>query len=93
MEGRLVGGGDGKPMLGRHMVWAIRRIREKFSLVDERLDTISDVPVLRLTVVANLAALPATAGTNQWFRVTGDPAVYVGNGTGQALRKITTAVL
>lgn len=135
IEGRLVGGGDGKPMLGRHMVWALRRIREAFNTtdnridnleakvpiadarldaleatvpigdtrldaleinaadVDDRLDVIEAIPALRITIVANLAALPATANTNQWFRVTGDPAVYVGNGTGQALRKITTAVL
>lgn len=44
--------------------------------------------VLTVTVVANLGALPATANVRRWYRVAGDPAVYIGNGAGQPLTKL-----
>lgn len=71
----------------------VARLKEEGVALDARLDTIEDVQAIRLTVVANPAALPASAGVLQWYRVTGDPAVYVGNGAGQPLRKLTTGAL
>lgn len=69
------------------------RLKEEGDVLDERLETIEGAQVIRLTVLPNLAALPASAGVLQWFRVTGDPAVYVGNGAGVPLRKLTTGAL
>lgn len=63
---------------------------EAFALaVDSRLDTLEQAPVLQLNVVATIGDLPAAAGPRQWFRVQGDPAVYVGNGAGRPLTKLT----
>lgn len=53
---------------------------------------------ITLTVVANVAALPANARPTEWFRVTGGPAadqtaLFVGNGANQPLRRIPTSPL
>lgn len=46
-----------------------------------------------LTVVANAAALPATAGPRQLFRVVGDGGLYMGNGPNQPLTKLVPVPL
>ncbi len=53
---------------------------------------------LRVDIVQTVADLPASAGPRQWFRVVTGTAeertsVYVGNGSGQPLRKIPTLPL
>jgi hypothetical protein len=151
IEDLIIGGGDGHPIRGRHLLRVVRQLRQMFGQTDDRLDTIeqrardfaqqadgrldtleADVPVLdgrldtletnvpllgsRLTtdeaqmttlagrvttlenvavltlnVVATPAGLPASANPRQWFRVQGDPAVYIGNGAGQPLTKLVPA--
>lgn len=61
--------------------------QEKLAMVDGRLDAIEQ-NALRLTVVANVGQLPASAGFRQWFRVSGSQDVYVGNGAGQPLTRL-----
>lgn len=73
----------------------VARLKDEAAELDARLDGIEEASAgtLRLELVANVAGLPQAAQPLQWYRVAGDPAVYVGNGAGKPLRKIMTEVL
>jgi predicted component of type VI protein secretion system len=123
IENQIVGGGDGHPLIGRHLLRVVRQLRQQFGQIDNRfaadetqaalftqqtndrlttveqrtLQTVSRVTALEnlatitITAVATLADLPAEASSRRWFRVVGDPAVYIGNGVGQPLTKLVPA--
>jgi hypothetical protein len=96
LEAQVAGADANQPLPRRQMVWLVRLLRAAFSKADARLDrvegrlgTLETTPVFSMNVVASAGALPAAAGVRQWFRVAGDPAVYVGNGPGRPLTKLT----
>lgn len=62
---------------------------------DDRVSAIETAlpKAVTITVLANPAGLPAAATPRQWFRVQGDPGVYVGNGAGQPLTKLIPVAL
>ena len=78
----------------RQLVECVRNVRDRLDTRLDRLEAlVESADVLRVTVVATVNELPASAGVRQWYRVVGDPSVYVGNGAGQPLRKLTTVAL
>jgi hypothetical protein len=130
IEDRIVGGGDGHPLLGRHLLRVVRSLRQQFGQIDNRfaadesqatlfsqqtngrlttveqrtlqlgsrvttlesrVTTLENVATITLTAVATFADLPVDATSRQWFRVVGDPAVYIGNGVGLPLTKLVPA--
>jgi hypothetical protein len=62
------------------------------SALDARLHVVEGIG-LAIHVVATSADLPISASPRDWYRVTGDPAIYVGNGGSLPLRKITTQAI
>ena len=58
------------------------------ALLAEIIRRVRQTPTVRQ--LATPAGLPVEAGPREWFRVQGDPNLYVGNGTGQPLRRIAT---
>lgn len=61
------------------------------AVIEHIVDALRDRPTI--TIVATVGDLPASAGPREWFRVVGDPFIYVGNGQGAPLRKIPTQAL
>jgi hypothetical protein len=108
IEDRLVTDAH-RPVARRDLVWTLRQVRALLAAVndrvdkarlalqvhDDRLDTLeaAAAKMLNLTVVPSVAGLPASASARQWFRVAGDPAVYVGNGAGQPLTKLVPVAI
>jgi hypothetical protein len=66
---------------------------ERLEELQRRVEAVEGRPLVTATVVGSVSALPESASPTSWFRVAGDPAVYVGNGQGQPLRKLQTVAL
>ena len=66
--------------------------RDLQHVLDRVQDKITEVIADRVRIEV-VTELPASAGINRMFRMAGDPAIYVGNGPGNPLRKITTEPL
>lgn len=48
---------------------------------------------VNMNVVATAEELPVSAPPREWYRVQGDPAIYVGNGSARPLTKLTPSAL
>ena len=64
-------------------------LEDRVTQVEGQVDTATGVAI-RLQVVADITDLPVNASPLQWFRVQGDPAIYIGNGPTLPLRKVPT---
>jgi hypothetical protein len=91
-------GRDTQAVLRRHLSLVADILKLLAQQADTRLDTLEAtvstlqaVPVVTVTVVADLASLPATSPPTRFYRVQGDPNLYIGNGPGNPLGRMVPA--
>lgn len=75
----------GLRVIGRKLAEAIKRL-------ESRCDRAEEIGV-RMRRVESIDELPASASPLAFYRVSGDPFIYVGNGEGFPLRRISTSAL